>query len=207
MDFVSSYGVLRLTPVGEAMIRVQFQKGQAAEFVPGYWNYEYDKQVSWNARESNSQFEITTGQIVVRIEKRSGVVQFFDKTGKLLILTEKSSLPRQMEIENDFSQTWNYFDWPKNEKLSAKGILDDELERLNQKARFISFGKKNLRMPLLVSDKGYGLGIAAEGTVMCCDIPLYGPYVYTEGMKQIDYYFINGGDYSKTLELYKKLKK
>ncbi len=206
MDFVSSYGVLRLTPVGDAMVRVQFQKGQTAEFVPGYWNYESDQQVSWNARENNSHYEMIAGQIVVRIEKKSGVMQFLNKSGKLL-LSEKSSLPRQMEEANNFSQTWNYFDWPKNEKLSAKGILDDELERMNQKARFISFGKKNLRMPLLVSELGYGLGIAANGTVMCCDIPLYGPYVYTEGMNQIDYYFIYGGDYSKTLELYKKLKK
>ncbi len=206
MDFVSSYGVLRLIPVGEAMIRIQFQKGQTAEFVPGYWNYVSDKQVSWNARENKTHYEIIVGQIVVRIEKKSGVMQFHNKSGKLL-LTEKSSLPRQMEETNDFFQTWNYFDWPKNEKLSAKGILDDELERLDQKARFISFGKKSLRMPLLVSDKGYGLGIAANGAVMCCDIPLYGPYVYTEGMKQIDYYFMYGGDYNHTLELYKKLKK
>ena len=204
MDFVSSYGMLRLTPVGEAMIRVQALRGQAPDFAPGYWNYVPDKQVDWSARESNSQFEITSGQVVIRIHKKTGALEFLDKKGKQL-LVEKSTLPRQMEVENNPSQTWNYFDWPRNEKLSTKGILDDDLERMDQKARYISFGGKNLRMPLLISEKGYGLGIAAENTVMCCNIPMYGPYIYTEGMNQIDYYFIYGGEYSKTLALYKEI--
>ena len=81
------------------------------------------------------------------------------------------------------------------------------MERMNQKARYISFGGKQLRMPLLISEYGYGIGAAAEKTVMCCDIPMYGPYLYTEGTTQIDYYFLYGGDYKSTLNLYKKLKK
>ena len=47
-------------------------------------------------------------------------------------------------------------------------------------------------MPLLVSGYGYGLGIAAEETAMCCNIPMYGTYLYTEGSGQIDYYFLFG---------------
>lgn len=204
MDLVSSYGILRLTPVGEAMIRVQFQRGQTANFMPGYWNYVPDKQVTWSARESNTQFEITTGQVIIRVQKKTGVLEFTDKKGKQLLL-EKSTLPRQMELDSNQSQTWNYFDWPKNEKLSAKGILNDNLERMDQKARYISFGSRDLRMPLLISEKGYGLGIAAENTVMCCNISIYGPYIFTEGMNQIDYYFMHGVEYSKTLALYKEI--
>ena len=40
--------------------------------------------------------------------------------------------------------------------------------------RYISFGGKIMRMPLVVSEYGYGLGIAADETVMCCDVPVYG---------------------------------
>ena len=32
-----------------------------------------------------------------------------------------------------------------------------------------------------------------------------GKYVYTDGSEQIDYYFLCGGDYSHTLELYRKI--
>ena len=76
---------------------------------------------------------------------------------------------------------------------------------MNHKARYISFGGKKLRMPLLVSENGYGLGIASEGAVMCCNIEMSGQYVYTEGSHQIDYYFIYGGTRGKTLELYKEI--
>ena len=91
-----------------------------------------------------------------------------DKNRKLL-LEEKAELPRQ--IENlPTPRTWVYFNWTQKEKISAKGILDDSLERMNQKARYISFNGKKWRMPLLVSGNGYGIGIAAELIALLHDI-------------------------------------
>ena len=113
-------------------------------------------------------------------------------------------MPRRIEA-GDKIRTWNYFDWLKEEKLSVKGILPEDRERINSKARYISFGGKIMRMPLVLSEYGYGLGIAADETVMCCDVPVYGTYLYTEGSSCIDYYFIYGGNYEGILELYKKL--
>lgn len=203
IDFISSYGTLRLTPLEDTIIRVQFQRGAATGFEPGYWNYETENALSWTAKEGRTLVEVATGMVTVRIDKKTGALRFLNKAGKLL-LAEKAALPRQVE-SLAVPRTWVYFDWPKNEKLSAKGMLADELERMNNKARYISFGGKRLRMPLLVSEYGYGIGVAAEQTVMCCAIPQYGPYLYTDGMKQIDYYFLYGGNYETTLELYKKL--
>ena len=186
------------------MIRVQFQRGQMAEFTKGYWDYVPDEEPVWTARESKTQFEVATAKVIIRIEKKTGALHFFDRKGTLL-LKEEEKVPRQIELRNDLIQTWNYFDWAKNEKINAKGILDDSLERVTGKARYISFGKKMFRMPLILSEKGYGLGIAAEGAVMYCGIPMYGQYIYTEGMKQVDYYFIYGGETKETIGLYKEL--
>lgn len=203
IDLTSRYGTLRLTPLEDAMIRVQFQKGGMAEFTSGYWNYEPKSPISWTAKEGRNLVEIATKSITVRIDKKTGALLFLDKSGKKL-LAEKAATPRQ--IENGASpQTWTYFDWPRNEKLLAKGILAEDLERMNQKARYISFGQKTLRMPLLVSEYGYGIAVAAGQTVMCCDIPMYGSYLYTDGADQIDYYFLYGGNYESILEMYKRL--
>ena len=98
-----------------------------------------------------------------------------------------------------------YFDWQIREKLAAKGILTDDLERMNHKARYISFGGKQMRMPLLFSDYGYGIAVACERTVMCCNIPMYGPYLYMDGTNRIDYYFLQGENYRAILELYQRL--
>lgn len=202
IDFISSYGILRLTPIEEEMIRVQFLKGQMGQFEEGYWNCKPKKELAWTAKEGKNLIEVATAKIKIRIEKRTGALQFFDKDNKLL-LSEKENLPRQIE-SGVKSQTWVYFDWAKKEKIYAKGVLVEDLELLNQKARYISFGGKKLRMPLVVSEYGYGIGVAAEKTVMCCAIPMYGPYVYTEGKDCIDYYFIYGGAYVRTMELYQK---
>lgn len=204
LDLISNYGILRLTPLSDTVIRVQFMKGRMEEFEKGFWYYEEQSPVKWTAKEGKTLAEVATDTLKVRISKKSGAIQFLDKNGKLL-LAEKEALPRQIETSVRF-QNWIYFDWPNNEIISAKGILEEHLERMNQKARYISFGGKQLRMPLLVSEYGYGIGVAADQTVMCCDIPMYGPYLYTEGVKQIDYYFLYGGNYQKTLQLYKKLK-
>lgn len=204
MDFASNYGVLRITPVGESIVRIQFQRGQAVEFTKGYWEYEPEKQPAWTARKSTTQFEVATDKIAIRIDKSTGALCFYDKKGTLL-LKEDGKIPRQMDVGNQGILVWNYFEWPKNQKLYAKGMLDDDQERMNGKARYISFGGKRLRMPLVFSEKGYGLGIAAEHNVIYCDIPMYGHYIYTEGMNQLDYYFIYGGNVEKTIALYKEL--
>ena len=61
-----------------------------------------------------------------------------------------------------------------------------------------------MRMPLIYSYQGYGLSIGAGHTVLGCDIPMYGTYVYTEGEAQADYYFIYG-DYETVVRQHKKL--
>lgn len=202
IDLISSYGILRLTPLENEVIRVQFRKGET-DFEPGYWEYKPKGRVLWTAKGTKNLVEVDTGSVKVQIAKRTGAIQFFDKRGKLL-LAEKAEMPRQIESD---AGSWNrvYFEWTKNEKIYAKGILKSELVPMNQKARYISFGGKKLRMPLLVSECGYGIGIAAENTVMCCTISTHGTFVHTEGNGQIDYYFLCGENQGAVLELYQKL--
>lgn len=204
LDLFSNAGVLRLTPVHESVIRVQFAAGNTPP-APGHWDYGPENRCTWTARAGKALAELTAGQIIVQIDRRSGAMRFLDQTGRKL-LTESRALPRRIEHGQKI-RTWNYFDWFKEEKISAKGILDQDREPLSNKARYISFGGKILRMPLIVSKYGYGLGIAAEETVLCCGVPLYGTYVYTEGPGQIDYYFLYGGNDDGILSLYKELQK
>lgn len=205
VEFSSCYGVLRLTPAAEQVIRVQFHRGQIEEFDSGCFAYESAETAAWTLRENSVMYEMATSQLALRIEKKTGAIQFLDKKGNLL-LKEESRVPRQLEPKTAAlpAEAWNYFEWGKTEKLTAKGLLDDCLERISGKARYISFGQKRLRMPLLFSDRGYALGIAARGTVMYCGIPMYGQYIYTDA-EQLEYYFIFAGDRQKNTGLYKKI--
>lgn len=103
------------------------------------------------------------------------------------------------------TQTWNFFAWDKNERLKSKGVLADDFMDLSTKARYISFGQKKLRMPLVLSNKGYAIGVAAGSTVLFCNVRTYGQYIYTQGTGQIDYYFICDENQERIIEQYRNL--
>lgn len=200
VDFVSSYGILRVTPVADDVVRVQFIRGQADLFQNGNWRYTGEKFQGFATRENASVYEIATKKMVVRVEKRSGALAFLDKKGTLL-LKESGKEPRQ--IEPELLKTWNYFEWEKGEKIVAKGILNTDLEQVSGKARYISNGGKEKRMPLLLSQKGYAISISAVNTVSYCGVLMYGQYICTEQENGIDYYVLFGGSRDENLRIYK----
>ena len=204
VDFVSNYGILRVTPVTEEIVRVQFVRGQVDSFDGGTWNYTGEKKPSFTTRENASAYEIMTKKLILRVEKKSGAVAFLDTKGTLL-LRESGKEPRQ--IEPEIEKTWTYFEWAKNDKLVAKGILDRDLEPVSGKARYISIGGKKKRMPLLLSGKGYGISVSAEQTVSFCDVGVYGQYICAENETQIDYYVLFGGSKEENVRLYKLFEK
>lgn len=187
VELVSSAGVLRLTPIAEDIVRVTFQSGQLNEIHDNYWKVQPKSGLKWALKEMRDMVDLVTDSLIVRVERRNGAVRFL-KTDKTLVLSEKMSEPRQMEK----NENWVYFDWGKKEKLKSKGLLKDDYKIVTGKASYISLGCAEPRMPLLVSGNGYEIFVACEGKVLCCDIPMYGPYIYSGDTDQIDYYFVMG---------------
>ncbi|MGN0142094.1 MAG: AAA family ATPase [Roseburia sp.] len=203
VDIASSYGTLRITPLMPEIIRVSFVKGQTAEFRDCENIVIPRGNVKWNFRETRDALEITTDVLMAKVEKKTGAVQFFTRDGKLL-LAEKAKEPRFIE-QNAADQAWMFFDWEKSEKIWAKRMLKDELLKMNMSAKYISYGGRTVKLPCVLSERGYGLAFAAESTVMCCDIPMYGPYVTAEQTAQADYCFLYGKSAGASIELYKLL--
>ena len=200
IDIASASGLLRLTPVTPEIIRVSYVKGVTTEIRDTYWKTQAEGTVVWSAKESKTALRVATEKVVVIIDKKTGALHFVNAEKKLL-LKERATEPRL--IIDD--QTWEFFDWDFSEKINAKGVLSTDLLVLRSKAKYISFGGKPMRMPLVLSSKGYGIGVAATDTVLLCNIKTYGPYISTYKDGQIDYYFIYGGDNEKTIALYKTL--
>ena len=101
--------------------------------------------------------------------------------------------------------SWVFFDWDKKERIKAKGMLDTDFLDVTLNARYISFGGKKHRMLLVLSNRGYGIAAAAKNTVLLCDIKTYGQYLYAEGERQLDYYFICGEKPENIITRYKGL--
>ena len=200
IDLANAAGRLRLTPITPEILRISYVKGAETEIGDTYWQARPNRPVAWSAKESGAIVKVSTEKLTVVVDKKTGAMRF-EKADGTFLLQEKQTEPRLIVKD----QTWEFFDWEPTEKINAKGVLATDLLVLRSKAKYISFGQKAMRMPLVLSGKGYGLGIAAKETVLLCNIKTYGPYVSTVGDGQIDYYFIYGGDNEKTISLYKGL--
>ncbi|MBQ0000695.1 MAG: DUF4968 domain-containing protein [Clostridiales bacterium] len=188
VEVTSSYGVITFTPINDECIRVTFVKGQLNKPKENYWKAAPEAGLKWTAKESPSVVEIATKKIIIHIDKKDGAIQFLSADRKML-LRERANDPRLVDgLEN-----WSFFDLDKKEQMKSRGILGTDINEVSMKAKYISFGAKQLRMPLLLSSKGYAIAVASEKTVMYCGIPMYGQYIYTEGAEQIDYFFLYNG--------------
>lgn len=200
VEMASMYGILRITPITPEVIRISFVKGVTAKVQDTYWKPKADTSFPWSAKESKTAVLVETEKLRVMVEKKDGAVQFFTPDHKL-VLSEKRDEPRMI----DGGMTWTFFDWSGSEKLKAKGILSTEWLDLTAKARYVSFGGKQARMPLVVSNRGYGIAAAASRMALLCNVRTFGTYLHTAGDGQIDYYFILGKDRDEIIKQYKEL--
>lgn len=192
---VSSYGVLHISPVAEDIVRVTFGSGtKIQEVFAGV-----KAQAASKMKEGRDAVMVSTGKLTVQIGKKTGALTFFDASGRKL-LAEKENPPRQVDTVTH--KVWNYYDWTRQERLSAKGVLKDDRLPLKNTAKYICYGTKSKRFPLLHSNTGYGIAVAADSDVLCCNIPMYGPYVSAWNTEIVDYYFIAAPDEEQVIERY-----
>lgn len=192
---VSNYGVLHVSPVNDAVIRVTFGAGQKIKEL--FQNSQ--TKMKWQQKETREAILINTKEIQLTVDKKSGAISYANAAGKT-VLKEKTAPPRQMDVVK--KQNWMYFDWSRSERLSAKGVLKDDRLPLKNTTKYICYGEKSKRFPLVHSNLGYGIAVAADSDVLCCNIPMYGPYISTEHMELIDYYFIIGATEADVINRY-----
>lgn len=188
----SRYGVLRLSPVSDNMIRITFAKGKQLAAAANSQIAVQQIDSMWMYRESSQSVELVTDELILQVDKGTGSIRYLTRDKKLL-LAERGKESRQIETGlNGKNQSWLFLDWQKNENLFGMGAEGESGINLRGTARYISHEKHTGELPFLLSDNGYGILIAADGPTMCCNIPAYGSYLYTEHEMQMDYYFITG---------------
>ena len=188
----SRYGVLCLSPVREDVLRITFaeEERELIKRHPSVAMAEpFDK---WSYRESPKLLELKTDKLCVQVDKANGCV-YYMTTDKRPLLSERTKEPRLIEktLQGKTLVRW-YLDWPKSEYICALSPGRSEEISLNGVARWIS--QPDGALPLLISEKGYGLMVAGEGAVCGCGISGYGTHLIMEDTRVLDAYFIVGND-------------
>ena len=182
-DLISSYGTLHVEVVDKDQVRICFAKGTGTDFGSAPASLRVSDKVSFGYRETKDAVEIMTDKFLVRIPRRTGEVQFLDKKGKVL-LSENVKEPHVLTTDGSRS----LFAWEKKENLFARTPDARTPLSIGQSARVISFGTDSDEMPGIFSDKGYEMTFPAGRKTMCCNVSIYGNYIWQEGNIS-EYYF------------------
>ncbi len=196
----SRYGVLRICPVGEEIVRVTFWRQGAGDNLTeerlAAENPILGKGESfWMYKESGAYVELLTDALCLQVDKITGAVKYKSREKKPL-LSEKSG-SRQVDTGKDGSErSWLFLDI-KKEHFYAPGMDGRGGLALDGTARYISQGKvspgkEKDKMPFLLSDRGYGILVATKEPVIFCNLPAYGSWLCVEGESWMDFYFLVG---------------
>ena len=201
----SAYGVLRLCPVDSRILRVTFGRGnQLPEET--HSNISVKKEFrEWMYKDSYRQVELKTDEMYLLIDKGTGAVQFMTRDKKPLV-SERAKESRLVEKTPQGQQVRLYLDWAKNENLFAMGAGTKADLSLKGVARYVNHRRATQKvLPMVYSDKGYGLVMASDTAVFCCNVSTYGTHLCVENTEVLDYYLIVGKNRGELLSIYEEL--
>lgn len=188
---------LTLTPYASSMVRVSYHRAGAQ--IPEAKCIENRKTTDkWKFKDTPDTVLLATSALYLRIDKKNGLISFCDKD-KNVLLNEKQ--PGHI-LETTKNRSICFFDFDSTQKLYAFGASNRDQLPLNRVARYISFGKSRLKAPCVISDKGYGLAISHDFTVLFNSIPTYGAFIALDEAQYFDYYFFTGSTDEELIKKY-----
>ena len=188
---------LTLTPYASSMIRVSYHR--AGAHIPEAKCIENRKTTDkWKFKDTQDTVLLATSALYLRIDKKNGLISFYDKD-KNILLNEKQ--PGHI-LETTKNRSICFFDFDSTQKLYAFGASNRDQLPLNRVARYISFGRSRLKAPCVISDKGYGLAISHDFTVLFNSIPTYGAFIALDEAQYFDYYFFTGSTNEELIKKY-----
>lgn len=150
-------GTLNLIPLSDKAIRVQWDKGikEEREFV-----FVNKLPVpAFKFSETPSKLKLSTKAINVSFDKKTGVIDYSDNTGKIF-LSEKAGSRKLQAATVEGQQCFvaeQSFDSPSNEYLFGLGQFQDGHYNLRNVTRKLIQVNSQIAIPFLYSSRGWGL--------------------------------------------------
>ena len=205
MYLPSTYGILRISPIAEHVVRISFAKDESSLPDAHPMIAMVKTMKGWKYRESPKLLELVTGGLYLQVDKATGTIYYMTADRRPL-LAERSKESRILEKPTYGNPRARlYLEWTKNENLYALGTGIRATLALKGTARYISHTGRVEKLPMVVSDKGYGLVIASADPTLCSTLPTYGAQICVDGANVLDYYFISGKTPEDIIASYRKL--
>ncbi|HEY8421993.1 MAG TPA: glycoside hydrolase family 31 protein [Thermoclostridium sp.] len=157
----SEYGLLRLSPVSDSIIRISFTRRDAFEENYGIGILPHANHAKWDYSEHEGSVYLETACLKLDVNRKSGSIKYYGKDGKLL-LAEREQESRTLE---EFDSYKTIID--ENTVIEEIETPDGLKRKIKEATRV--FDRKLYRTRLYLEwqddEKLYGLGQTQEGVL------------------------------------------
>ncbi len=152
-------GNLYITPLADNVTRIQYKK-QTNRVMPE-WIYETEEarqpSVSYKAKDSEELLEVRQKGITVVYHKHTGLISFYDASGKqILNETKHTLLSSTVQGEPTYRATL-HIDSPEEEFLFGLGQFQDGYLNVRGLSRRLTQVNTQISIPFIYSSRGFGL--------------------------------------------------
>ncbi|MCY1723056.1 DUF5110 domain-containing protein [Prolixibacteraceae bacterium Z1-6] len=156
----NSAQVVRITPLGDEIIKVSASATQAFSPAESLTVLPDVKPVKFNVEEKEDQLVISTSKTLVIVSKVTGEVEFADENGKT-ILEEKTNGGKTiipMEVDGEKGYTLQQV-FESSEDEAIYGLGQHQANEINYKGKNEELFQYNTKVsvPFIVSNKNYGI--------------------------------------------------
>lgn len=171
---------------------------------------ESPEHVPWDFNVTDDEIVLTTGQLIVHLDRATGALQFDDKSGQTLLAEDPFGGKSMTPVHLGKIDTWRseqVFQLPRGEAIYGLGQHPDS--PLNYRGTKVHLQQENrdVAVPVLMSNRGYGL-LWDNPAITDVDVGSTNKFQLTwrsEAAKAIDYYFMYGPEIDEVIADYRNL--
>lgn len=197
----SLYGVTRISPIAQNIVRISFSAGLELKTAPKGSVKEYQPCKDFQYKENPQSVEITLKGMSVRYDRYRGACTFYD-SGKRELLKENQNEPRYIDLKKSRPCTFTNFACTSADTFHILSPKDGNMKFLKDTAYYISPGEEQL--PCIIKKDKYAIIPVTASKTAFCRMNVVGSFLMQEDAFS-DYYLLVADTTERLVEMYHKL--
>ena len=205
--FAQKTGFLKLQVCGDSIIHVVYAPDSSFQEHPNFvvtktaWSTP-----TWTMQETPEEITITTARLKVSVERIDGAITYRESNGQQLVQDANRWLtPVKVNGEDTYRAEAFVNIYGSHEGLYGLGQHQSGVWNYRGESVDISHDNSNISVPLLVSNKGYGIYWNNESRSRFNNRFANYLYISSEVADAVDYYFFYGPELDKIVFDYREL--